>query len=155
MARHPTNAAPTATQIFEQHAARDLTNLHKTAAEIEAARALLTVQEQFHLPTWDSGLERELKRMVTEDRRLSAGAPSSWLNAMKHSVRQRHQPWFNELEPRSSIRAMAEIHHLAVNLLSAGKYSFLPADLLCSQPVTACHDLRYKLKNLADTFSNG
>ena len=123
LASHLANLPPTFTQIVEQHAARDLSNLHRNLAEIEAARAVFAAQEQFHLPTWDSALERELKRMVTEDRLLAAAAPSAWLEAMKHSVQQRHHPWFNELEQTSSLRALAEMQILGTAINAVNPYS--------------------------------
>jgi len=125
LAHHLADLSPTFTQIVEQHAARDLANLHRSMAEIEAARAMFTAQDQFHLPTWDSGLESELTRMVTEDSLLAAAASSSWLESMKHSVRQRHQPWFNELEQESSLRALAEMQILGTAINAANPYSAL------------------------------
>lgn len=123
VARHLANLPPTATQIIEQHAARELASRHHMATEIEAILGLAAAHERFSLPIWDSALERELKRMVTEDRFLSAVAPNAWLDAMKHSVLQRRQPWFNVLEPTSSIRALAEIQLLGAAINTANPYS--------------------------------
>jgi len=62
LARYLVNSAPTATKIVEQQVARDLSNLHRNVAEIEAARAVFTAPEQSYLPTLSPVVEYQPER---------------------------------------------------------------------------------------------
>ena len=68
-------------------------------------------------------LEREVKRVVAESTLLSTAAPSSWLETMKQSVLLRQQPWLNEVEPMSSIRALTEMQVLGAAINAANPFS--------------------------------
>ncbi|TFW20119.1 Swt1 family HEPN domain-containing protein [Duganella callida] len=116
-------AAPSVTETLAQQSVRELTTLRKSYAEIEAARQLASAQDLYRLPTWDTLLEREVKRVVAESSLLSTAAPSSWLETMKQSVLLRQQPWLNEAEPMSSIRALTEMQVLGAAINAANPFS--------------------------------
>lgn len=116
-------AAPSLTETLAQQSARELSTLHRSYAEIEAARHFASAQDLYRLPTWDTLLEREVKRVVAESTLLSTAAPSSWLETMKQSVLLRQQPWLNEVEPMSSIRALTEIQVLGAAINAANPFS--------------------------------
>lgn len=123
VARHMANVPPIVSQILQPHSNRDLHSLHKTYAEIEAARQLDKLEGHYLLPTWDALLEREVKRIAAEDQLLATAATTAWLDAMKHSMLLRQQPWFNVLEPISSIRALTEIQILGSAINAAHPFS--------------------------------
>lgn len=116
-------AGPSVTETLAQQTARELSTLHKSYAEIEAARQFASAQDLYRLPTWDTLLEREVKRVVAESTLLSTAAPSSWLETMKQSVLLRQQPWLNEVAPMSSIRALTEIQVLGAAINAANPFS--------------------------------